>query len=83
MVFISSDVHPYASFWLDVADKAIKFVAVLVGASWTWINYKRSRRYKRKLERSKKVKRRAAALFSLSNVCRVPGAPGLASETWV
>ncbi len=46
----ASEAHPIASFWLDVADKGIKFFAVLIGAAWTWMNYKRSRVYAKKLE---------------------------------
>jgi len=46
----ASNSHATASFWLDVADKFIKFLAVLVGAAWTWMNYRRSRTYAQKLE---------------------------------
>lgn len=38
-----------ASFWLDVADRVIKFLAQLVGAAWTWMHYVRSRIYSKKL----------------------------------
>lgn len=34
MLYDSSSVHPYGSFWLDVADKGIKAAAVLVGGCW-------------------------------------------------
>lgn len=50
MLFGSDSVHPYGSFWLDVADKGIKALAVAVGAVWTYVNVHRSRTYKRKLE---------------------------------
>lgn len=43
-------VHPYGSFWLDVADKGIKALALVVGAVWTFFNVQRSRTYRRKLE---------------------------------
>jgi hypothetical protein len=42
--------HPIASFWLDVADKAIKLAAVLIGGLWTWWNFSKSRIYEQKLE---------------------------------
>jgi hypothetical protein len=44
------DPHASAKFYLDVADEIIKAVAVCVGAAWTWINYRRSRTYAKKLE---------------------------------
>jgi len=42
--------HGSAAFWLDVADRVIKFLALLVGAAWTWMHYTRSRTYAKKLE---------------------------------
>lgn len=42
--------HNSASFWLDVVDRLIKFLALLVGAAWTWMHYTRSRTYAEKLE---------------------------------
>lgn len=45
-------VHPYASFWLDVADKGIKALAVFVAGIWTYATVARSRTYRRKLESS-------------------------------
>jgi hypothetical protein len=42
--------HQNASFWLDVIDKFIKFLALLVGGAWTWLNFKRSRTYAKKLD---------------------------------
>ncbi len=42
--------HPQAAFWLDIADKVIKASAVLLGGIWTWINYRRSRTYAKKLD---------------------------------
>jgi hypothetical protein len=42
--------HQNASFWLDVSDKLIKFVALLIGGAWTWMNFKRSRTYAKKLD---------------------------------
>lgn len=50
MLFDSNSVHPYGTFWLDVADKAIKALAVTIGAAWTYNNVRRSRIYARKLE---------------------------------
>ena len=50
MLLDANSVHPYGSFWLDVADKAIKALAVIVGGAWTYINYVRARTFKRKLE---------------------------------
>lgn len=47
---ISGSSHATAAFWLDISDKFIKFTAVLVGATWTFMNYKRSRTYAQKLE---------------------------------
>lgn len=41
--------HGSASLWLDVADRVIKFLALLVGAAWTWMHYVRSRSYSKKL----------------------------------
>jgi hypothetical protein len=49
-MFDAPDPHANAKFWLDVADDIIKFIALLVGAAWTWMNYLRGRTYKRKLE---------------------------------
>jgi hypothetical protein len=45
-----STLHPIVSFWLDVADKVIKLFAVLIAGAWTWMNYRRSRTYAKKLE---------------------------------
>jgi hypothetical protein len=42
--------HETARFWLDVADKLLKAIAVLVAAAWTWMNYHRSRTYAQKLD---------------------------------
>ena len=42
--------HPIASFWLDVADKAIKLSAVVIGGLWTWWNFRKSRTYEQRLE---------------------------------
>ena len=42
--------HPVLSFWLDVADKLIKFAAVCLGGVWTWWNFRKSRTYAQKLE---------------------------------
>jgi len=42
--------HQKAAFWLDVADKLIKFAAVLVGAAWTLMKYKQGRDYANTLE---------------------------------
>jgi hypothetical protein len=42
--------HGNTSFWLDLADRVIKFLALLVGAAWTWMHYQRSRTYAQKLE---------------------------------
>jgi hypothetical protein len=47
---IDGAVHPSISFALDIADKAIKFVAVFIGGLWTWWNYSKSRTYEQKLE---------------------------------
>jgi hypothetical protein len=42
--------HPTLSFALDVADKVIKLLAVLLGGIWTYWNYKKSRTYAQKME---------------------------------
>jgi hypothetical protein len=42
--------HPTIQFALDIADKLIKLVAVIIGAYWTWWNYLKSRKYEHKLE---------------------------------
>jgi hypothetical protein len=42
--------HPVASFWLDVADKAIKALAVMIGFGWTVINFKISRTFQDRIE---------------------------------
>jgi len=36
--------------WLDVADKAIKAVALLIGGLWTYWNFKKSRLYSKRLD---------------------------------
>jgi len=46
----SPAVHPVLTFWLDVADKLIKFAAVALGGVWTYWNYRKSRTYAQKLE---------------------------------
>jgi hypothetical protein len=51
-MFDAQSVHPYGSFWLDVCDKAIKAIAVIVAGFWTYFNYEKSRTYKSKLEPS-------------------------------
>ena len=43
-------VHPALSFALDIADKLIKLVAVILGGIWTYWNYRKSRTYAQKLE---------------------------------
>jgi len=48
MFLESAGVHPYATFWLDVADKFIKGLAVCVAAVWTYYNQVRSRTYRPK-----------------------------------
>lgn len=52
MLLAPPEVHPYANFWLDVSDKALKTLAVLIGGLWTWVNFRKSRTFKRKLEAS-------------------------------
>ena len=52
MLLSSESVHPYASFWLDFADKGIKGLAVIVAGAWTYMNFKKSRTFQRKLEPS-------------------------------
>jgi hypothetical protein len=42
--------HETAKFWLDVSDKVLKAIAVVVAAAWTWMNYRRSRTYAQKLD---------------------------------
>jgi hypothetical protein len=46
----SAAYHPALAFWLDVFDKAIKFVAVALGGLWTYWNYLKGRTYAQKLE---------------------------------
>lgn len=46
----TNGVHGSASFWQDVADRVIKFLALLAGAAWTLMQYQRSRTYAQKLE---------------------------------
>jgi hypothetical protein len=40
---MDSTAHAGTSFVLDIVDKAIKFVAVLIGGLWTWWNYRKGR----------------------------------------
>jgi hypothetical protein len=47
---IDTPIHPIAAFWLDVADKLLKALAVFVAAAWTWMNFRRSRTYAEKLD---------------------------------
>jgi hypothetical protein len=47
---IEGVLHPKLSFALDVADKIIKFAAVLIGGIWTYWNYRKGRTYEQKLE---------------------------------
>jgi hypothetical protein len=42
--------YPHASFVLDVVDKGVKVVAVMLGGAWTLMHYQRSRTYKVRLE---------------------------------
>jgi hypothetical protein len=37
-------------FWLDVADKAIKALALMLGGAWTVVNYFRGRTFAKRLE---------------------------------
>lgn len=37
-------------FWLDVADKAIKALALVLGGAWTVVNYLRGRTFAKRLE---------------------------------
>lgn len=49
-MLLDASVHPYGSFWLDVADKAIKGIAVLVGGAWTYSNFLRARTFRPRIE---------------------------------
>lgn len=49
-MILTDGIHPNASFWLDLADRIMKFLALLVGSAWTWMHYRRSRTYAQKLE---------------------------------
>lgn len=42
--------HPHLDFALDVADKVIKLIAVVLGGIWTYWNYRKGRVYEQKLE---------------------------------
>jgi hypothetical protein len=50
MLFGATDVHPHASFWLYLADKFVKGVALVAGGLWATMNYQRGRTYKQRLE---------------------------------
>jgi hypothetical protein len=67
-----ADPHAVATFWLDVADKAIKTLALFVGAGWTYLNYRRGRTFRRRLEPEVKGElfERSGAHY-LSIVCRL------------
>ncbi len=47
---LDASLHPKAAFALDIADKAIKAIAVLLGGIWTYWNYGKSRTYEQKLQ---------------------------------
>ena len=47
---LDAPAHPQLSFALDLADKLIKLVAVILGGIWTYWNYRKSRTYQQKLE---------------------------------
>ncbi len=47
---VVENAHPHISFWLDVADKVLKVLAVLLGGAWTLMHYLRGRTFKRRLE---------------------------------
>jgi hypothetical protein len=47
---VSPDPLSTPKFWLDVADKAVKALALLVGAVWTYLGYRRGRTFARRLE---------------------------------
>lgn len=47
---IDGTTHPNVSFALDIADKAIKAVAVIIGGLWVFWNHAKSRTYEQKLE---------------------------------
>lgn len=49
-MFAETTLHPHISFWLDIVDKAVKVVAVLLGGAWTLMHYLRGRTFKRRLE---------------------------------
>ncbi len=42
--------HPTLSLILDIIDILFKVAAVVIGGSWTWWNYRKSRIYAQKLE---------------------------------
>src|SRR5258708_6607832 len=71
-MFVEQDPHADAKFWLEVFDAAIKFIALLVGAAWTWMNYVRGRTHKRKLDLgvTAKLFKKGDALY-LSSICTV------------
>jgi len=51
MIFESpTTAHSALSIWLDIFDKVIKFVAVVLGGIWTYWNYSKSRTYAQKLD---------------------------------
>lgn len=35
-MLFAEPVHPYGSFWSDIADKAIKAIALVIGGVWTY-----------------------------------------------
>lgn len=91
-MFAETDPHADARFWLPVADATIKFIALLVGAAWTWMNYWRGRTHKHRpvLETSGKLFKKNGRLY-LSVVGRLKNVgqskyeierEGTACEVW-
>ena len=66
------DPNANAKFWLTVVDAGIKFVALLVGAAWTWMIYLRGRTFKHRpvLGTSGKLFKKNGRLY-LSVICKL------------
>lgn len=47
---LDTPAHPSLTLALDLADKVIKLIAVILGGLWTYWNYRKSRTYEQKLE---------------------------------
>ena len=47
---ITPELHDTVKFWLEILDQFVKVTALIIGATWSYITYRRGRTFSHKLE---------------------------------